>query len=78
MFSTKVRGGKAFAFEQKIREFKKILLKSQKTEEGAIHKGRWHQGGRGDQPNADSCGQGGRGIGEMKMFAFSKILQVHF
>ena len=47
MFSTKVRGGKAFAFEQKIREFKKILLKSQKTEEGAIHKGRWQQGGGG-------------------------------
>ena len=28
MFHTKVRGGKAFAAEQKIREFKKILLKS--------------------------------------------------
>ena len=28
MFYTKVRGGKAFAAEQKIREFKKILLKS--------------------------------------------------
>ena len=27
MFSTRVRGGKAFAAEQKIREFKKILLK---------------------------------------------------
>ena len=27
MFSTKVRAGKAFAAEQKIREFKKILLK---------------------------------------------------
>ena len=27
MFSTKVRGGKAFAAEQKIREFKKLLLK---------------------------------------------------
>ena len=30
MFSTKVRGGKAFAAEQKIREFKKILLKSKR------------------------------------------------
>ena len=28
MFHTKIRGGKAFAVEQKIREFKKILLKS--------------------------------------------------
>ena len=28
MFSTKIRGGKAFAAEQKIREFKKLLLKS--------------------------------------------------
>ena len=28
MFHTKVRGGKAFAAEQKIREFKKILLRS--------------------------------------------------
>ena len=28
MFHTKVHGGKAFAAEQKIREFKKILLKS--------------------------------------------------
>ena len=27
-FHTKVRGGKAFAAEQKAREFKKILLKS--------------------------------------------------
>ena len=30
MFYTKVRGGKAFAAEQKIREFKKILLKSKR------------------------------------------------
>ena len=30
MFSTKVRGGKAFAVEQKIREFKKLLFKSNK------------------------------------------------
>ena len=28
MFSTKLRGGKAFAAEQKIREFKKLLLKT--------------------------------------------------
>ena len=28
MFHTKVRGGEAFAAEQKIREFKKILLRS--------------------------------------------------
>ena len=27
MSSTRVRGGKAFAAEQKIREFKKLLLK---------------------------------------------------
>ena len=27
-FSTRVRGGKAFAAEQKIREFKKLLLKT--------------------------------------------------
>ena len=27
MFSTKLRGGKAFATEQKIRGFKKLLLK---------------------------------------------------
>ena len=27
MFSTRVRGGKAFAAKQKIREFKKLLLK---------------------------------------------------
>ena len=30
MFSTKTRGGKAFAAEQKIREFKKILLRSKR------------------------------------------------
>ena len=28
MFSTKLRGGKAFAAKQKIREFKKLLFKS--------------------------------------------------
>ena len=32
MFHTKVRGGKAFAAEQKIREFKKILLTSKRLE----------------------------------------------
>ena len=30
MFHTKIRGGKAFAAEQKIREFKKILLRSKR------------------------------------------------
>ena len=30
MFSSRIRGGKAFAAEQKIREFKKILFKSKK------------------------------------------------
>ena len=30
MFHSKVRGGKAFATEQKIRELKKILLKSKR------------------------------------------------
>ena len=32
MFHSKVRGGKAFAVEQKIREFKKLLLKSKRFE----------------------------------------------
>ena len=32
MFHTKVRGGKSFAAEQKIREFKKILLRSKRLE----------------------------------------------
>ena len=32
MFHTKIRGGKAFAAEQKIREFKKILLRSKRFE----------------------------------------------
>ena len=32
MFHTKIRGGKAFAAEQKIREFKKILLRSKRLE----------------------------------------------
>ena len=30
MFSTNIRNGKAFAAEQKIREFKKLLLKSKR------------------------------------------------
>ena len=30
MFSTKLRGGKAFAAEQKIRGFKKLLFKSKR------------------------------------------------
>ena len=30
MFSTKLRGGKAFAAKQKIREFKKLLYKSKR------------------------------------------------
>ena len=41
MFSTKLRGGKAFAAEQKIREFKKLLLKSKRlhkgTKTGTLH-----------------------------------------
>ena len=32
MFHTKFRGGKAFAAEQRIREFKKILLRSKRFE----------------------------------------------
>ena len=32
MFHNKVRGGKSFAAEQKIREFKKLLLKSKRFE----------------------------------------------
>ena len=32
MFHSKVRGGKAFAAELKIREFKKLLLKSKQFE----------------------------------------------
>ena len=32
MFSSRVRGGKAFAAEKKIREFKKILFKSKKLQ----------------------------------------------
>ena len=32
MFHTKVRGGKAFAAEQKVREFKKFLLRSKRLE----------------------------------------------
>ena len=32
MFHTKIRGGKAFPAEQKIREFEKILLRSKRFE----------------------------------------------
>ena len=32
MFHTRLRGGKAFAAEQKIREFKKLLLRSKRLE----------------------------------------------
>ena len=32
VFHTKIRGGKAFAAEQKTREFKKILLRSKRFE----------------------------------------------
>ena len=32
MYHTKIRGGNAFAAEQKIREFKKILLRSKRFE----------------------------------------------
>ena len=32
VFHTRVKGGKAFAAEQKIREFKKILLRSRRLE----------------------------------------------
>ena len=31
MFSSRVRGGKAYTAEQKIREFKKLLFKSKKA-----------------------------------------------
>ena len=42
MFRTKVRGGRAFAAGQKIREFKKILLRSKRLEK---------QRGKGIKPN---------------------------
>ena len=42
MFRTKVRGGRAFAAGQKIREFKKILLRSKRSEK---------QRGKGIKPN---------------------------
>ena len=32
MFHTRLRGGKAFAAEQKIREFKKLLLRGKRLE----------------------------------------------
>ena len=41
MFNTKLRGGKAFAAEQKIREFKKTLFRSKK-----LHKANRSSGGK--------------------------------
>ena len=38
MFHTKVRGGKAFAAEQKIGQFKKILLRSKRFEKNSNKK----------------------------------------
>ena len=38
MLHTKVQGGKAFAAEQKIREFKKILLRSKRFEKSRKNK----------------------------------------
>ena len=38
MFHTKVRGRKAFVAEQKIREFKKILLRSKRFEKKKLKK----------------------------------------
>ena len=35
MFHTRLRGGKAFAAEQKIREFKKLLLREKRLEKQA-------------------------------------------
>ena len=35
MFHTRLRGGKAFAAEQKIREFKKLLLRGKRLEKQA-------------------------------------------
>ena len=37
MFSSRVRRGKPYAAEQKIREFKKLLLKSKKSTQGNFH-----------------------------------------
>ena len=37
MFSTKIRGGKAFAAKQKIREFKKILFRSKRLHKSTIN-----------------------------------------
>ena len=38
MFHTKIRGGKVFAAEQKIREFKKILQKSKRIHKSTLTK----------------------------------------
>ena len=39
MYSTHVRGGKAFAAEQKIRELKKLLLRSKRIKKLARKRG---------------------------------------
>ena len=36
MFHTRLRGGKAFAAEQKIREFKKLLLRGKRLEKQQV------------------------------------------
>ena len=38
MFSTRIRDGKAFAVEQKIREFKKLLFKSKRIQKKSSSK----------------------------------------
>ena len=38
MFNSSVRGGKAYALKQKIREFKKFLFKSKKSHKATITK----------------------------------------
>ena len=38
MFHTKIKGGKVFAAEQKIRRFKKILQKSKRMHEWTLTK----------------------------------------
>ena len=50
MFSTKIRGGKAFAAEQKIREFKKLLLKSK-----SLHKSTSSRRLEPKKNNSKSC-----------------------
>ena len=38
MFSSRVRGGKTYAAEQKIRQFKRILFKSKRVHKGTSNK----------------------------------------